>query len=211
MLQTSTVAPGTLELLKKVMADPFLKDFRLVGGTSLALQLGHRISVDLDLFSVKDFDETVLRDYMVDNYGFVPTYIAPKTIKGTISGVKFDCIAHSYPWLRDSVDEDGIRLASMVDLCAMKLNAILGNGTRIKDYIDLAYLSQHFSLSQMFNFFKLKYNVNPVILYKAIVFFDDINKEEPIKLLKKKRFNWDSFAKRLLSMVKYPDRIFKSI
>lgn len=211
MLQTATVAPGTLELLKKIMADPILADFRLVGGTSLALQLGHRISVDLDLFSVSDFDETVLRDYLVEAYSLVPTYIAPKTIKGTINGVKFDCIAHPYPWLRESVLEGGIRLASMVDLSAMKLNAILGNGTRIKDYIDLAYLSQHFSLSQMFNFFKLKYDVNPVILYKAIVFFDDINKDEPIRLLNKKRFNWNSFEKRLLSMVKYPDKIFKTI
>ena len=55
MLQTTTVEKGTYELLKKLMKDDFLSDFLLAGGTNLALQIGHRRSVDLDLFSYKSF------------------------------------------------------------------------------------------------------------------------------------------------------------
>jgi hypothetical protein len=55
MLQYRTVEPGALDLLKKVMQLPALKDFYLVGGTALALIYGHRSSVDMDLFSITDF------------------------------------------------------------------------------------------------------------------------------------------------------------
>lgn len=61
MLHTETVAGPTLELLKKLEAEAAMVDFNLAGGTSLALYLGHRISVDLDLFTLKPFDATELR------------------------------------------------------------------------------------------------------------------------------------------------------
>ena len=70
MLQTQTIAPATLQLLKRFMQDSELRSFRLVGGTSLALQLGHRISVDLDLFTDAAFDEQLLREY---NHRRLPT------------------------------------------------------------------------------------------------------------------------------------------
>ena len=63
MLHKETVSPSTLELLTTLMKDCRLKHFVLVGGTSLSLQLGHRISVDLDLFSDLSFDESELSSY----------------------------------------------------------------------------------------------------------------------------------------------------
>ena len=63
MLQNSAIEPRTLELLKKLMNEPILMDFSLVGGTSLALQIGHRISVDLDLFTPVKFDKDKIIDY----------------------------------------------------------------------------------------------------------------------------------------------------
>ena len=56
MLQTSTVERSTLQLLKKLMCDEKLSDFILAGGTNLALQIGHRKSIDLDLFTYKEFE-----------------------------------------------------------------------------------------------------------------------------------------------------------
>ena len=56
MLQTQTVNGATLELLKSLMASPALKQFDLVGGTNLSLRLGHRLSIDLDLFTAQPFD-----------------------------------------------------------------------------------------------------------------------------------------------------------
>lgn len=208
MLQTQTLAPATLQLLKQLMQDQELRSFRLVGGTALALQLGHRISVDLDLFTNTPFDEQQLREYLELTYGLQTDYISRHTLKGEIDGVQIDCIAHQYPWLQDSKEEDGIRLAGLPDICAMKLNAITGNGTRIKDFIDVAWLSTHYSLNQMLDFYEQKYNANVLMPLKAIIFFDEINFNEPVHLTDGKRVNWKKYEKRLLDMEKHPNKVF---
>ena len=56
MLQTQTVVPNLMELLKKIMSEKLFSDFNLVGGTSLALQMGHRNSIDIDLFGKQEID-----------------------------------------------------------------------------------------------------------------------------------------------------------
>lgn len=210
MLHKETVSASTLELLKKLMADKKLKDFVLVGGTALSLQMGHRISVDLDLFVNQEFEAEEIRDYMERTYHLETDYMAFATVKGEINGVQVDCIAHSYPWIRPFVEKEDIRLASMEDICAMKLNAIAGNGTRIKDFIDVAFLSSMYSLNQMLSFYEEKYHANPLMPLKGIVFFDDINMEAPIKMADGKTLNWKKIEKRLLDMEKYPNKIFPS-
>lgn len=211
MLQVQTLAPATLQLLKRLMQDEELRSFRLVGGTALALQLGHRISVDLDLFANQPFDEQQLREYLEREYGLQTDYISRHTLKGEIDSVKIDCIAHQYPWLEEPVEEDGIRLAGLPDICAMKLNAIAGNGTRIKDFIDVAWLSAHYSLNQMLAFYEQKYNANVLIPLKAIIFFDEINFNEPVHLTNGKRVNWKIYEKRLLDMEKQPNKLFSKL
>lgn len=208
MLHKETIDASTLELLKQLMADKQLKDFVLVGGTALSLQMGHRISVDLDLFVNQDFETEELREYMERTYRLETDYLAFATVKGEINGVQVDCIAHSYPWIRPFVEEEGIRLASMEDICAMKLNAIAGNGTRIKDFIDVAFLSSLYSLNQMLSFYEEKYHANPLMPLKGIVFFDDINMEAPVKMTDGKTLNWKKIEKRLLDMEKCPNKVF---
>lgn len=211
MLQTKTIAPTTLQLLTRLMQDPELFSFRLVGGTALALQLGHRISVDLDLFTDTAFDEQQLREYLERNYGLQTDYMSSSTLKGEIEGVQIDCIAHQYPWLHEPTEEEGIRLASVPDICAMKLNAIAGNGTRIKDFIDVAWLSAHFTLNQMLDFYERRYNANVLMPLKAIIFFEDINFDEPMHLTNGKKVNWKMYEKRLLEMEKHPDKLFPAL
>lgn len=208
MLHTETVFPTTLELLKRIMRDKHFEGFCLVGGTSLALQIGHRLSVDLDIFSDFTFDEMRLSQYLQYEYGLELDFINKETVKGEIEGVKIDCIAHTYKWISKFTEFDGIRLASLEDLCAMKLNAISVSGTRIKDFIDIAYLSNFFSLNQMLGFYRQKYNVNHLVPLKALTFFDEINFEEPIKMIDKK-MTWKKIAKRLCDMQKYPDKVFE--
>ncbi|MBO6027133.1 MAG: nucleotidyl transferase AbiEii/AbiGii toxin family protein [Bacteroidales bacterium] len=211
MLHKETVNDSTLELLKQLMSDERLKDFILVGGTALSLQMGHRISVDLDLFVDNDFEAEALREYLERNYHLETDYLAFATVKGEIDGVQVDCIAHSYPWIRPFVEEDGIRLASLEDVCAMKLNAIAGNGTRIKDFVDVAYLSSVFSLRQMLAFYEEKYHANPLMPLKGVVFFDDINKEAPVRMTDGKPLNWKKIEKRLLAMEKNPQKLFEGM
>lgn len=208
MLHKETIDAATLELLKRLMGDERLQGFVLVGGTSLALQMGHRISVDLDLFTEKEFEADELREYLERNYHLQTDYLAFATVKGEIEGVQVDCIAHAYSWLKPFVLEEGVRLASLEDICAMKLNAIAGNGTRIKDFVDVAYLSSMFSLEQMLKFYEEKYHANPLMPLKGIVYFADINKNAPVKMANGKPLDWKSIEKRLLAMEKFPQRVF---
>lgn len=210
MLHTETVNNTTLELLKSLMKDEKLKDFVLVGGTSLSLQIGHRISVDLDLFSEKVFDAEEMRMYLERVYNLQTDFMAFATVKGEIEGVQIDCISHQYTWIKPFVTENDIRLASLEDICAMKLNAIAGNGTRIKDFVDVAYLSAKFSLHQMLDFYEQKYHANPLMPLKGLVYFADIEKTAPVKMSNSKPLRWNIIEKRLLAMEKSMNKVFES-
>jgi hypothetical protein len=211
MLHKTTIDGSTLELLNKLMDDEVLKDFVLVGGTALSLQLGHRISVDIDLFSSLVFNENELADYLRSKYHFELDFISKNTLKGEINGVQLDCIAHQYPWINLPEKEENIRLASFEDIAAMKLNAIAGNGTRIKDFIDIAFLSCKISFTKMLQGYEKKYSSNPIIPIKALTYFDDINFNEPIKMANGSRLNWGKIEKRLKNMQDYPTRIFQAL
>jgi len=210
MLHTETVAPKTLELLIRLMNDSAFDNFRLVGETSLSLQMGHRISVDLDLFTNLSFDEQKMLEYLRAEYHFELDFIDKETLKGEIDGVKIDCIAHKYSWLSSPVPENKIRLASYEDIAAMKLNAIVGNGSRIKDYIDIAYMSNYMSFNDMLNAYQKKYSSNPVMVLKAIVYFEDIDFAEPIRMIDKPVFEWKIIKKQLVMMLKFPNKLFKN-
>lgn len=207
MLYKETVSAATLELLVRLMADKKLNQFVLVGGTSLSLQIGHRISVDLDLFANAPFNENELSAYLISDYEMELDFLARNTIKGEINGIQIDCITHEYPWVQEFAVEENIRFAGLHDIAAMKLNAISGNGTRIKDFIDIAFLSSYMSFLEMLEAYKTKYKSNLLIPVKSITFFDDINFDEPIKMFHS-RFEWKKIAKRLLEMQKYPDKRF---
>ena len=129
---------------------------------------------------------------------------------GGVEGVQIDCISHSYPWIKPHIIDNGIRLASLEDICAMKLNAIAGNGTRIKDFIDVAYLSAKFSLQQMLDFYEQKYHANPLMPLKGLVYFADIDKTAPVKMADGKPLKWNKIEKRLLAMEKNTDKVFES-
>ena len=211
MLHYETITPATRELLNRLMSDDRLQDFALVGGTSLALQLGHRLSVDLDLFTDTDFDAEKLKAYLDKTYHFQADFMERSTVKGEIDGVQIDCIAHCYPWLAPFRMEGTWRLADLEDIAAMKLNAIAGNGTRIKDFIDMAYLSSVFSLQQMLGFYERKYHSNTLMPLKGLIFFDDINRNEPVHMADGKPLQWKRIEKRLLMMDRYPERIFEAL
>lgn len=209
MLYKETVTPSTLGLLRRLMDDRELQDFVLVGGTSLALQIGHRVSVDLDLFSTSSFEEILLNHYLINQYGFETDFLARSTVKGEIDGVQIDCLSHAYPLVGEINVYEGIRLASLQDIAAMKLNAISGNGTRIKDFIDIAYLAEYMPLNGMLEAYQNKYKtMNALIPVKALTFFEEINFKEPIKMLTSKKFNWKKIEKRLYEMLKKPATVF---
>lgn len=178
MLSFQTIEPHTLELLRSLMAMPLLSGTRLVGGTSLALQYGHRNSVDLDFFGNLDDDLLAFRDCL-ESINHVNVIKETKSIRiYDIDGVKIDFVDYSrYPWLTDAVEEDGLRLASPKDIAAMKVNAIEGRGTR-KDFIDIYFLLQHYSLNEILGFYQEKYPEHS--LFRALMsltYFEDAEKQ----------------------------------
>ena len=157
MLSLQTVLPDTLELLKSLMRLPILGQTRLVGGTALALQYGHRRSVDLDFFGdvIDDNDEltSVLHGCVED----VVRGNCTNRIKAFfLNGVKVDIVKYDYPWIDDVIQEDGLRLASPKDIAAMKVNAIIGRGTK-KDFVDIYFLLQHYTFEELISFYMQKY------------------------------------------------------
>ena len=160
MLSYGTVEPHTLELLKIFMRQECFAPLRLVGGTALALQYGHRQSVDLDMFGPVQFDSLEIRGIL--------NQIGKLTVIKETSNIKV--------YLLDGIKVDlgtGIRLASDKDIAAMKINAIEGRGSK-KDFIDLYFLLRHYTLQEILDFYCLKYPENSV--FRAILslsYFDD--------------------------------------
>lgn len=210
MLHTETVKGSTLELLKKLESETILSGFNLAGGTSLSLYLGHRISIDLDLFTSESFNTNLLEKFLHENYHFRTDYMEKDTLKGSIDGIKIDCITHRYDYLEKPYIENGIRLYSIEDVVAMKLSAIADNGSRLKDFIDIAFLSTRFPFYSMLKFYERKFpEANIIRPYKAITYFEDIDFEENIIMINGK-YDWKLIEKRLIDMTKKQNKIFAS-
>ena len=173
MLYYETIDRPTLELLKKLQSIELFKDLRLVGGTSLALQIGHRKSVDLDLFG--EIDVNVLEiNNALSKVGSVTQIKDSKNIHiYLVNGIKVDVVNYSYLWQKALIEEDGIRLANCDDIAAMKLSAITGRGTK-KDFVDLYFLLKQMSLSNMLQQYLNKYKDGSLFLVlKSLVYFED--------------------------------------
>jgi len=141
---------------------------------------------------------------------FLLNYQSKNTLKGQINNVQTDLITHAYPLVKSLQIVAGIRLASLEDIAAMKLNAIISNGTRLKDFIDIACLSCYLSFQQMVNAYESKYKQrNPYIILKSLEYTDEINKHEPIHLLNAK-YSWQKLEQRLKEIPEQPDSVFST-
>lgn len=194
MLHLKTVEPHTFSILDKLMGMPELQDFALVGGTALSLLYGHRMSVDLDLFSNKPFENSSVTDSIKKK--FQDKFVMEEKqvrfgIFCFIDGVKVDIIRHPHPLIRPETTLNGIRMFSTEDIIAMKVQAILGRGKK-KDFWDIAELLQHFSIKDFIQFHKEKYTTQNLLITvpQAITYFADAEEsEDPISL---KKQTWET-------------------
>ena len=160
MLRKETISPDCLILLQELMTLPELQTFRLAGGTALSLQYGHRISVDLDMFTDHSFDLAELEVALRERY---PTFIKDFSnrlgFSGYINGVKADFVNWSVPFMRPVIEIDNIRLTSPEEIAAMKLETVSSRQMK-KDYYDIYELLKWYSLAQLFDFYKERYPYN---------------------------------------------------
>ena len=195
MLHLATLAPSTLGLLRRIQSQAAFADTRLVGGAALALHFGHRTSIDLDLFgswkplpplelALSNCAARVMKTGGEESLQFF-----------TVDDVKIDCVTYPYKWLCPAVVSDGIRLADIPDIAAMKLAAATNRGTR-KDFVDVYFLLQKYSLRQMLDWYAEKYpDGNDYLVLRSLVYFDDAELEPMPNMLTP--VEWKSVTKAI--------------
>lgn len=203
MLHTETIEPRTLSLLNELMALPSLQSFSLVGGTALALRYGHRSSIDLDLFFNEKFDQPQLVGTLENVLKQRFVYKQQHTHFGIfcfIDDIKVDLVYFPHLPISEIEVEDGIRFYSSADIAAMKIQAVLGRGTK-KDFWDLYELLQHYSLQQIIDWHKQKYpsQMLAISIPQAITYFVDADESETPVSFKKQ--TWESVKKGIGKVV----------
>jgi len=183
MFHLSTVDPNTFELLKEVSAFDFIKhQFALAGGTSLALQTGHRKSIDLDFFSEKPFIPMDIENVLAGNraWRYEPIGRGERMLFCFINKIKCDFVNEPFPLLEPFFEQDGIRFYSLKDIAAMKMHTICGRGKK-KDFFDIYVLLQLFGWNEMLKWFEQKYGSSQLFyLWKSITYFNDAEHDPDI-------------------------------
>lgn len=201
MLHLETVESNTLELLIKLMDKPYLSTFNLVGGTALALQIGHRKSIDLDLFTQEDFDGATLLKNLENDFQEIEVLTLTKgTLLTRIQQVKVDFLRFNYPAIRPLRLEQGIRLLSPEDIAPMKFDAIAGRGKK-KDFYDLYFLLDKLSLTEMLDLHREKFNLSTIFhIVKSLTYFEDAEEEDD-PVLVGREISWEHVKKRIVMSV----------
>ena len=199
MLHLETIEPKTLELLRKLQSLSIFENSRLVGGTALALQLGHRKSIDLDIFgkiaaTPEEIQETCAEAGSLE---------ISKTSKNIniywVDGIKVDCVNYPYEWLDECRVLDGVRLASISDIAAMKISAIINRGTK-KDFIDLHFLLKEMSLNHILDLYDQKYtDGSRFIAIKSMTYFEDAE-SDPMPYMFED-VTWEDVKKSIIAAV----------
>jgi Nucleotidyl transferase AbiEii toxin, Type IV TA system len=197
MLHQETVEPRTLELLKELMKIAALKNFALLGGTSLSLRWGHRKSEDLDLFSNTIFDEWAVIEAISDYFAEVIVLAQDKqTVRLFVENIKVEIIAPQRPYLQPIELVEGLRLFSVADAMSFKMNAIERRGSR-KDFYDLHEALKHYALEELIDFYCQKFSTHdPLHLIKSISYFADADNEPDFISFKKE--TWSEIKAQIL-------------
>jgi len=193
---------GQLKLLDKLSEQGFISNFYLAGGTCLAMQIGHRISIDFDFFIPADFDTSFIIDKLTRIGNYIRDNEEKNTINGSLDGIRISFFGYRYNVIDEFRIFKKIRLAGLKDIAAMKLEAIAGRGSK-KDFVDMFFLIRLFTLEEIFSFHALKYGIglsNQYHLLKSLVYFKDAETEAmPVMI---KPLNWNDVEKSMLSCVK---------
>ncbi len=182
----------------------FKQQFYLAGGTGLALQLGHRESIDFDFFTGNDFAPSVLftelceafRDKKVEK-----TQEENNTLTIIVEGVSVSFFTYRYPLVSEVIEEPMLRVASVRDIGCMKLSAITSRSL-FKDFIDLYFILQLHPLRELLaNAASVTPTLNQAVILKSLVYFEDI-REEPVVFCPGKQISLTTIQKYLQEQVR---------
>lgn len=182
---TETISKQTAKNLALLGKSKILGNAYLGGGTALALQIGHRVSYDLDFFTEKKFKAQVFLRAMSGFQLYRHERVEWGTILGRLGNVKFSLFYYPYPLLKKTSSFQNIHIASIPDIAAMKIAAISERGTK-RDFIDLYFIFQKFTLAEVLNFYNRKYqklSSNLIHIKKSLVYFEDAENDPMPKMI----------------------------
>lgn len=157
MFHYHAVSADLLSVLRRLMQQPLLQGFRLAGGTSLALQLGHRLSVDIDLFTDTAFDKKAVQNLLAETFSsYQFLWQNDNGFSALVNDVKLDLFNWRVRFAEPAVVDDTFRLYSKKEIAAMKLEAITDRKTK-KDFSDLYFLLKEYRLAELIALFRTKY------------------------------------------------------
>ena len=195
LFEESVLEPETRRILKQLggLLCGTEREFSLVGGTALAIQLGHRRSIDLDFFCPAPFEPDPLVQVLLNAFDDDKTVVIAaqaNTLNLSVSGVKVDLITYAYDRLETPIQADGYTMLGLPDIAAMKLSAVCNRGSK-KDFFDIAQLLGHYELPELFGFYRRKFKSHDTFhLLRSLTYFDDAEDEpDPITL---KGQTWES-------------------
>jgi predicted nucleotidyltransferase component of viral defense system len=196
-MYSESINEKTKLVLEKIKENGISQNFYLAGGTALAIQLGHRESIDLDFFSKDLFSNSKLKEELPKIGSYFLTGEENGTLHGILDDVKLSFLLYNYDQLYPFLEFEGIKLADMRDISAMKIDAISSRGSK-KDFIDLYFLMEKYSLVELINFFEKKFkniHYSKLHILKSITFFDDAeNDPMPIMI---RDIVWEDVKKKI--------------
>ncbi len=185
------ISPKTKKALAILGESGILKESYLAGGTALCLQLGHRISFDLDFFTGKEFKPRILVSKIKK---ILPNFQVEKVEWGTVLGylgeTRFSLFFYSFPLLFEPINYLKIKVANVKDIAPMKIAAICERGTK-RDFIDLFFIlkvKKILTLEEALKLYDKKFKLlkeNKFHILKSLCYFEDAEKEPMPKMVEK--------------------------
>lgn len=201
---SNVLTNSQLGVIKKIHSS-LPRDAYMAGGTALALQLGHRTSLDFDFYTKEHFETERILAGIQSNFAQVKVEnVAKDTLILGLDDVSFSLFYYPYSLIKPLVKFEGIYIASIEDIAAMKMIAISMRGKR-RDFIDAFYLLKRFSLDEIIRLTLKKYpNYQPLVILKGLIFFADAEDEEIGRGIKifDKDFSWKGAKEKILEEVK---------
>lgn len=190
IIHKDAVAPELMNVLLQLMRVEELHEFWLVGGTALALQFGHRLSLDINMFSGGRTDISKLTTIVHQEFGHDFTLITKMQngISGLIRNVKLDLFDWKVPFAEEQILIEGIRMASPHDIFAYKCESIMDRKAE-KDFCDIAMLMEHFDLSTLLQTFRKRYSyISSEAVFPFLLKPEIIVRDKSIQFLKGNTF-----------------------
>jgi len=182
----------------------FSKDFGLVGGTAVAFYIGHRQSIDFDLFSNKEFDNKQIRRVISANNKKIKHVFKDEKDEYTvlIDGVKFTFLYYPFKIKFSENFENMIKLPSLLTLGAMKAY-VLGRRAKWKDYVDLYFIIKHYHsidklIKKAVQIFGAEFNEK--IFRAQLAYFKDIDHSEKVIFTEKFKLDNKTIKKELIKL-----------